>query len=219
MQASYDSSPIKAIPTEYAGILFRSKLEARWALFFDQLGIRWEYEAEGYEYEPWPGEHKAWRYLPDFWLPDFGMWCEVKGDVAGVTDDYLTMLGYVGHFLPGVNNSGNDELPRGVVLLGQVPDPRPWPLVGHTLITHRKGCALRLVSFVRGHPLVDHLYDWTFDKWPSNECEECDLPVLGASELWRSVPFPTPPEDVSRYVKQQSAAYLAARRHRFWNPK
>lgn len=38
-----------AIPTEYKGITFRSKLEARWAVFFDTLGIEWEYEPQGYE--------------------------------------------------------------------------------------------------------------------------------------------------------------------------
>jgi hypothetical protein len=37
------------IPTEYKGIKFRSKLEARWAVFFDTLGIEWQYEPQGYE--------------------------------------------------------------------------------------------------------------------------------------------------------------------------
>lgn len=68
---------IKAIETKYYrnGELrgfFRSRLEARWAVFFDALGIRWEYEKEGYDL----GE--AGWYLPDFWLPDLKMWIEVK---------------------------------------------------------------------------------------------------------------------------------------------
>lgn len=33
-----------AIPTRYAGVQFRSRLEARWAAMFDLLGWRWEYE-------------------------------------------------------------------------------------------------------------------------------------------------------------------------------
>lgn len=37
------------IPTMYKGINFRSRLEARWAVFFDTLGIEWEYEPQGYE--------------------------------------------------------------------------------------------------------------------------------------------------------------------------
>lgn len=35
---------IKAIRTTYKGIEFRGRTEARWALFFDELGIPWEYE-------------------------------------------------------------------------------------------------------------------------------------------------------------------------------
>jgi hypothetical protein len=35
---------IKAHPTTYAGVRFRSRLEARWAAFFDLAGWRWEYE-------------------------------------------------------------------------------------------------------------------------------------------------------------------------------
>ena len=48
------------IPTMYKGIKFRSRLEARWAVFFDTLGIEWEYEPQGYEigcsYTPMPGD-------------------------------------------------------------------------------------------------------------------------------------------------------------------
>jgi len=40
---------MKAIPTRYAGCHFRSRLEARWAVFFDRLGVAWQYEPEGYD--------------------------------------------------------------------------------------------------------------------------------------------------------------------------
>ena len=63
---------IKAIETRYKGYRFRSRLEAKWAVFFDALGIEWEYEKEGYDL----GEG-GW-YLPDFWLPQVSMWAEVK---------------------------------------------------------------------------------------------------------------------------------------------
>lgn len=65
---------IKAIQTEYNGLKFRSRLEAKWAVFFDTAKIRYEYEPEGYETED--GE----RYLPDFYLPDFDLYVEVKRD-------------------------------------------------------------------------------------------------------------------------------------------
>lgn len=46
-----------AIPTKYAGTEFRSRLEARWAAFFDLVGWRWEYE---------PIDLPGW--IPDFML-------------------------------------------------------------------------------------------------------------------------------------------------------
>jgi len=55
---------IKAIETEYKGYRFRSRLEARWAVFFDAMGLQWQYEIEGFELPS--GE----RYLPDFYFPD-----------------------------------------------------------------------------------------------------------------------------------------------------
>jgi hypothetical protein len=56
---------IQPIETRYAGCRFRSRLEARWAVFFDALRIRWEYEPQGYVVNGTP-------YLPDFqlFLPD-----------------------------------------------------------------------------------------------------------------------------------------------------
>lgn len=48
---------IKAHPTLYKGVLFRSRLEARWAAFFDLNEWQWEYE---------PIDLKGW--VPDFLL-------------------------------------------------------------------------------------------------------------------------------------------------------
>lgn len=62
---------INAIPTTYKGITFRSRTEARWAVFLDQLPIEWQYEAEGYQLQ------SGW-YVPDFWLPDLDVFLEVK---------------------------------------------------------------------------------------------------------------------------------------------
>ena len=64
------------IETEYKGYRFRSRLEAKWAVFFDALGARWDYETEGYPLRN--GE----VYLPDFLIRDtaFGdLWFEAKG--------------------------------------------------------------------------------------------------------------------------------------------
>lgn len=63
---------VKALETTYNGYRFRSRLEARWAVFFDTLGVEYYYEPEGYDLG------SAGWYLPDFWLPKLGMFAEVK---------------------------------------------------------------------------------------------------------------------------------------------
>lgn len=70
---------INPIETRYAGCRFRSRLEARWAVLLDTLGVRWDYEPEGYALN-------GGAYLPDFRLPEVcasggtGVWFEVKPD-------------------------------------------------------------------------------------------------------------------------------------------
>lgn len=71
---------IKPIETIYNGYRFRSRLEARWAVFFDVLGIKYEYEKEGFDL----GE--AGWYLPDFWLPTFGCWVEIKPEAPSAEE-------------------------------------------------------------------------------------------------------------------------------------
>lgn len=48
---------MRGIQTTYAGHTFRSRLEAKWAAFFDVVGIHWEYE---------PLDMDGW--IPDFML-------------------------------------------------------------------------------------------------------------------------------------------------------
>lgn len=54
------SNEIKPIETIYNGYKFRSRLEARWAVFFDAMGIKYEYEPEGFRLQD------GSCYLPDF---------------------------------------------------------------------------------------------------------------------------------------------------------
>lgn len=68
---------ITALETSYASCRFRSRLEARWAVFFDTLGVKWEYEPQGYDVPTATGSQP---YLPDFRLPDLSMFVEVKGE-------------------------------------------------------------------------------------------------------------------------------------------
>jgi hypothetical protein len=75
------SEPIKAIETRYKGYRFRSRLEARWAVFFDAIDVRWEYEPQGFRLSD------GTMYLPDFHLPGFhqrdkGIYVECKPHVG-----------------------------------------------------------------------------------------------------------------------------------------
>ena len=67
---------MKAIETRYDGKRFRSRIEARWAVFFNRMGIEYDYEPEGFELA------ENCRYLPDFLLKDpegGNLWVEIKG--------------------------------------------------------------------------------------------------------------------------------------------
>lgn len=66
---------MKPIETNWNGYRFRSRTEARWAVFFSLVGLRFEYEKEGYKLP------SGW-YLPDFWLPKNEQFFEVKGRSA-----------------------------------------------------------------------------------------------------------------------------------------
>lgn len=63
---------MKIIETKYKGYNFRSRTEARWAVYFDSLGWKYEYEPEGFVL-------KSGAYLPDFFFPDLNIYAEIKG--------------------------------------------------------------------------------------------------------------------------------------------
>lgn len=64
---------ISVIPTLFDGILFRSRLEARWACFYKTLGIKYSYEHEGYK------GNNGIMYLPDFYIQHLDCFIEIKG--------------------------------------------------------------------------------------------------------------------------------------------
>lgn len=74
-------TPPHSIQTNYKGCRFRSRLEARWAVFLDHLHVPWEYEPEGYRLD------NGRCYLPDFWLPSQRGWLEIKGQKPEPSDD------------------------------------------------------------------------------------------------------------------------------------
>jgi hypothetical protein len=72
---------IKPIETLYNGYRFRSRLEARWAVFFDAAGIEYQYEPEGYVLSD------GTYYLPDFYLPSMRLYVEIKPKSSDELED------------------------------------------------------------------------------------------------------------------------------------
>jgi hypothetical protein len=62
------------LPTPEGRGLLRRFVEARWAFFFDTLGIRYRYEPKRFWLQP------DLSYLPDFWLVDHRCFIEIKGE-------------------------------------------------------------------------------------------------------------------------------------------
>jgi hypothetical protein len=136
---------IKAIETVYKGYRFRSRLEARWAVFFDSLGVEWAYEPEGFE------TSNGYRYLPDFriQLGQTTYWVEVKGDPNWLKEDFDTIFDIhdFGGILPEFSENGEkDEIPNGLILLGEIPSPS-FGLMFVPVIGHRKGVNLYWRAF------------------------------------------------------------------------
>lgn len=127
---------IKPIETVYRGYRFRSRLEARWAVFFDLLGVEWQYEPEGFE-------SNGHRWLPDFWLPESNTWIEVKGSDKALRADWeklVAMLDFGGvlpDFLHSCEIRDDGSIP-GLLLLGPIPDESHY-LIIHPLVVHHKG--------------------------------------------------------------------------------
>ena len=94
---------LTAIQTVFKGHLFRSRLEARWAVFFDQFirgGLKWEYEPEGFDLD-------GIYYLPDFRVTNPQgqvTWYEVKPENGILTPEEH-------HKLEAFHNALNARLP------------------------------------------------------------------------------------------------------------
>ena len=126
---------MKAIETHYNGYRFRSRLEARWAVFFDTLGIRYEYEPEGFEMDLCGSDGTVTiRYLPDFYIPDFKLYGEVKpagsrGEIDA--EDMERMSWFIDYGGP---------LSNGLIFLGYIPNPNNTWLFEYAILRwHGKG--------------------------------------------------------------------------------
>ena len=109
-------SEIKPIETYYKGYRFRSRLEARWAVFFDACNVRWEYEPEGYELP------NGQRYLPDFLLHGVrgragdDLYVEVKGKMTKYDAEKIN------NFFFRYDEDGFADLVNPIYIVAGIPD-------------------------------------------------------------------------------------------------
>jgi hypothetical protein len=150
------SSAIAPIPTRYAGCHFRSRLEARWAVFFDALGVAWEYEPQGFEVGPlWchtPDAGPLARrrmYLPDFYLTNQALWVEVKGNDAQLDRSLLLAAMDSHNGLPWFNQAGlwvqppSDRYGDRLLILGPIPRPSFEHHHAHSMLYYWNGYVFR----------------------------------------------------------------------------
>ena len=106
---------ITAIPTEYKGYRFRSRLEARWAVFFDACRVKWEYEPEGFALPN--GQY----YLPDFLLhgcdgrSPSDLYVEVKGKMTETDAEKIRQFS-------GITDIDSDEFKNPILVVAGIPD-------------------------------------------------------------------------------------------------
>lgn len=88
---------IKARPTTYKGIKMRSRLEAGYAAWLDEMGMEWEYE-------PCAFAGELGQYLPDFYIPSLRVswqhepvpaYIEVKPNAEAVTPDLAVRMAVI----------------------------------------------------------------------------------------------------------------------------
>lgn len=184
------TADVRALPASFKGIQYRSRLEARWAVFMDFLGIPFVYESEAYRL----GEGIC--YLPDFWIPSLLTFIEIKP-----TKDFPDDGRY--HKLADVTNQ------TVCVAFGQPPgDPtsmRMWYLRSDFGIR-----TMGMVKFTRC-PSCGQI-DLVYGQNPYGVNCACSFDQRNAAIQihWSTPPYPKDP------LLEQ--AIYTARVHSFWTP-
>lgn len=132
---------IKAIETEYNGYKFRSRLEARWAVFFDALGVKYQYEPEGYK-----TDNK--NYLPDFKIKCYGtrgsisnepfdLFIEVKGVMTQADAEKIIALTQDNGYGEITTYQAARQFPS-ILIVGDIPNPEEYEAQSYDLKCYEK---------------------------------------------------------------------------------
>jgi hypothetical protein len=210
------SGNIKAIETIYRGWKFRSRLEARWAVFMDELGVEYRYEPEGFDLD-------GIRYLPDFYLPKLKCWLEIKPDAPTnderekairlclAKDEPVVIFAgeswsdIVGYQFTSWPDETKDSLTEKVMSNKKAVHHWITPTECITYSTHNK--PLGWMTFFDIH----RGYAWSLAQW--HECTQChDITLFAVA----AVPCRC---ETAKYGDHETprlvAAYTAARQARF----
>lgn len=199
---------IKPIETVYNGYRFRSRLEARWAVFFDAIGIRYVYEPEGFV-----GAYGMY-YLPDFYLPDFDVYVEVKGSDEQLKNDSHKLESAIDFLSTPISTAG-------LIILGPIPYKEGCIPYFDLLFWHKGVCSTKCLFDVGG----------TF-KHAAYYCEKNESEYWSAYQIYEGIDCGSPlPLSVSVNAKYQdyyatalymkrpfqeiNKAYIKARQARF----
>jgi hypothetical protein len=116
----------KGIETEYKGRIYRSKLEARWAAFFDLIGFTYDYE---------PFELNGW--IPDFIL--YGKKCnilvEIKPEIYQTEDVFMKISKAIE--LDGVSADGDYQFNTIAIVMSNQFKSDGWMIPAGLLIMPR----------------------------------------------------------------------------------
>lgn len=157
---------MKAIETLAYGHRFRSRLEARWAVFFETMNLKWEYEPQGFI-------SKGKPYLPDFlvWTPQGKpCWYEIKPFNEKKSSKF-------NDFLDECNSDFfYDEKECVEYTRGQLLSGNPAQALEDLKICPRCG-------FISDHDFfIDHNHP-THGSVANTSCYSCDWEQLASSEI------------------------------------
>ena len=201
---------IKPIETYYNGYRFRSRLEARWAVFFDAIGMQYEYEPEGFI--GWNGL----CYLPDFYLPAYNVYAEVKGSDEQLKMDADKLDGAIDWQSTPISEAG-------LIILGPIPYKEYAIPYFDLLFWHEGVCSTKCLFDVNGYGSFEHAayyieksesYSWScYCICAPGDCGSPIPPSVSVNAKYQdgdSTCFA-----MKRPFKELNKAYMRARQARF----
>lgn len=204
---------IEPIQTHYDGHCFRSRAEARWAVFFNKMGIPYDYEKDGYALEGKP-------YLPDFWLPEHNYWIEIKGQLSTEEEQQkarclATASGYDVFIFWGKIPLPNNFIEEFCTDEAKMRIPKhdgSWGN-GRSALAFFAHPKINMNSGSFHQPIrQDYSHWWT-------ECDECGLVGIefeGRDERLPCSCYPEGNHGIGYASKRLIAAYTAARQEQFF---